>query len=82
MSDNFVEDPERARVQIHDALKIIRDFGISNRRSLWVSTFMRAKTSELRKIYSKGPISLRKEVYNTVVQINPTLKDDFEQILN
>lgn len=79
--DVMIDRPEEARKNILEVLKVVQQVNRSRPRSIIVISFLDAKMDEIVSVMSKGNISLRREAYNILKQIDPSRLDEFKAIL-
>ncbi len=80
--DNFDKDPDQSRRTILNALKKIQDAAKSNPNSYLVTLFLYGKSDEIVNIFSKGDLGIRREVFDILVQLQPTKSSEFESIIS
>ncbi|MFT4736849.1 MAG: hypothetical protein ACI8QD_001802 [Cyclobacteriaceae bacterium] len=79
--DIFSEEPEDARKIISDALKKVLNVNQVRPRAVYTVSFLDAKTSELNQVFAEGDPALRRNVYNLLINIDPTARDKFEALI-
>jgi len=79
--DLFQEKPDEARAEIFNALKSVQSVNQARPRSILTISFLDAKSSELTQIYSEGDLSVRRNVYNLLINIDPTKRDTFTPMI-
>ncbi len=80
--DVFSDDPDKSRDEILQVLKDIRLIKRQYPASILVISFLDAKSDELVNIYSDGDIQVRRQAYNLLVEIDPTGREDYNNIVN
>lgn len=79
--DKFTESQEEARTTIYNSLKKVLNVNQSRPRAIYTISFLDAKSTELQKIYSDGDPALRRNVYNLLVNIDPTKREVFDEMI-
>lgn len=79
--DTFAEAQDEARKTIYNSLKKVLNVNQSRPRAIYTISFLDAKSTELQKIYEQGDPALRRNVYNLLVNIDPTKRSDFEGMI-
>jgi hypothetical protein len=79
--DKFAEAKDEARTIIYNSLKKVQNVNQARPRSVLTISFLDAKSMELQQIYSEGDPALRRNVYNLLVNIDPTKRDEFEPLI-
>ncbi len=79
--DIFQVNPDEARKNIFDGLKKVLNVNQARPRSILTISFMDAKTNELAQIFSEGDPAVRRNAYNLLVNIDPTKRDAFQDMI-
>lgn len=79
--DKFAEAQDDARTTIYNSLKKLLNVNQARPRAIFTISFLDAKSNELKQIYSEGDPALRRNVYNLLVNIDPTKRDTFESMI-
>ncbi len=79
--DIFQEKPQEARQNISNSLKKILNVNQARPRAILTITFMDAKSNEIAQIFSEGDPALRRNVFNLLVNIDPTKRQTFQPLL-
>ena len=79
--DIFTEDADKARSQILDVLKGIKQVNEIRPNSILTISFFDAKSDEIMNIFSDGNLPVRREAYNILVDIDPTKTEKYKAIL-
>ena len=79
--DQFLETPDEARKMISESIQKVLKVNQARPRSILTISFLDAKTDELSRIFSKGDPALRKRTYNMLVNIDPTKRSDFAEMI-
>ena len=79
--DHFLETPDKARKMISESIQKVLKVNQARPRSILTISFLDAKTDELSRIFSKGDPALRKRTYNMLVNIDPTKRSDFAEMI-
>jgi len=80
--DIMLEKPDEARANILEVLKKVRQVNKSKPRSIMIIAFLDAKLDELASVFSQGNMSVRREAYNILRELDPSRSDEFEKILS
>jgi hypothetical protein len=80
--DVFAEKPDEARDAISGAIKKLVNANQARPRAIYTISFLDAKTNELNQIFSDGDPSLRRNMYNLLINIDPTKRDNFSSMIN
>jgi hypothetical protein len=80
--DTFAEKPDEARKTIFNSLKKVLNVNQARPRSILTISFLDAKSGELSKIFSEGDPSIRRNAYNLLVNIDPTKRETFKDMIN
>lgn len=80
--DLMSETPDEARQNILEALKKVQSANRAKPRSILIIGFIDAKADELVSIFSQGDMSIRKEVYDILRQIDPSRSEEFKSIIS
>lgn len=79
--DQFQDDPDAARTEIFNSIKLLQNANAARPRSILTIGFMDAKSSELADIFSEGNPSERRNAYNLLTNIDPTKSDEFKPMI-
>ena len=79
--DIFYEKPEEARKSVLDGLKKVLNANQARPRSILTITFIDAKADEINKIFSEGDLSVRRNAYNILINIDPTKREKFQSMI-
>ncbi len=79
--DILHEKPDEARTNISNALKKVLNVNQARPRSILTISFMDAKSNEIAQIFSEGDPNLRRNVFNLLVNIDPTKRETFQPLL-
>ncbi len=80
--DLFSEKPDEARENILSSLKLVLNANQVRPRSISIISFMDAKSEEINKVYSEGDLTVRRNAYNIIINIDPTKRDQFKDMIN
>lgn len=80
--DTFLENEEESRQNMLAALKEMQKVSKLFPQSILLISFFDAKNDEIISTYSKGGMQIRRDAYNALVEINPTMIDDYSVIIN
>ncbi len=79
--DIMAEKPEEGRANILEAIKKIDAVNSARPRSVIVIGFLDAKSDELVRIFSEGDMTIRKEAYELLKNMDPSKADLFSDML-
>ncbi len=79
--DKLLENQDESRKQILEVLKSVKKADDINPSQILVISFLDAKADELVNIFSEGNMQVRREAYNILVQVDPTKKSKYDQII-
>lgn len=79
--DIIQEQPDEARTNISNSLKKVLNVNQARPRAILTISFMDAKSNELAQIFSQGDPSLRRNVFNLLVNIDPTKREMFQPLI-
>lgn len=79
--DTFLENEEESRQNMLNAIKEIQKVSKIFPQSILLISFFDAKNDEIISTYSKGGTQIRRDAYNALVEINPTMVDDYSVII-
>ncbi|MFY0685547.1 MAG: DUF4835 family protein [Cyclobacteriaceae bacterium] len=79
--DLFYENPEEGRQNVFNSLKKVLNTNQARPRSILTITFMDSKSTEIAKIFSEGDLNIRKNAFNMLVNIDPTKRSTFEEMI-
>lgn len=80
--DTFLEDESESRKNMLSALEEIQIVSKVFPQSILLISFFDAKNDEIISTFSKGDTQIRRDAYNSLVEINPTMIDDYSVIIN
>lgn len=80
--DSFTTNPEAARRQIADAIKIIRDAKRRNTNNYLFDLFFDAKSREISSIFDEAIPRLKLEVYNVLLEADQGHLSDYQNLQN
>jgi len=69
--DTFGKTPDDGRTMILDVLKTVKKIWTVYPSSIFVISFFDAKATELSNIYSEGNLTVRREAYDLLTQLDP-----------
>jgi hypothetical protein len=79
--DQFIEKPDDARKTCLDILKEIQKVNKIKPRAILTISFMDAKAKEISRIFSDGNLSVRREVYAILQEIDPSRGEEYSKII-
>jgi len=78
--DRFLENPEEARQQVIEALKMIQTAKRNTTSNLLFNTFFNAKYREIVMVFEDAPANVRLEAYNILSQIDPVHLSEYNKL--
>ena len=69
--DTFGKTPDESRVQVLEVLKSVKKVWAVYPNSILVISFFDTKATELVNIFSEGTLSVRREAYDILTNIDP-----------
>lgn len=69
--DNFGKSPDQSRTQMLDVLKSVKKVWTINPNAILVISFFDTKATELVNVFSEGNLSVRREAYDILTNIDP-----------
>jgi len=79
--DQFIEKPDDARKTCLDILKEIQKVNKIKPRAILTISFMDAKAQEISRIFSDGSLSVRREAYGILQEIDPSRGEEYSKII-
>lgn len=79
--DVFAEDADGSRITIEKAVKDIHAVNKIKPRSIYTISFLDAKYNEFVNIFTEGNLSIRRNVYNLLKEIDPSRGSDYEKMI-
>ena len=79
--DVMLEEREQAEKSILAALSDIQKANRARPRSILTISFMDAKSSELRQIFSESNLATRRQAYNLLSNIDPSRTDEYKALI-
>lgn len=80
--DNMMTNVDNARARIAEKITLLRDLNRENPSAALIITFLDTKNDELINIFAKkGTANEKKLVHETLVAINPTLSNRYDEIM-
>lgn len=79
--DTFLQKEEDSRKNILEALNEMQKIAKLFPQSILLVAFFDTKNDEIINIFSKGGMQIRRDAYNTLVEINPTQTEEYGLIL-
>lgn len=79
--DVFSERPEEGREEILNSLKKVLNANQVRPRSISIISFMDAKANEINKVFSEGDMTVRRNAYNILINIDPTKREQFTDMI-
>lgn len=78
--DRFLENPEEARQQVIEALKMIQTAKRNTTNNLLFNTFFNTKYREIVMVLEDAPAEVRLEAYNLLSQIDPLHLSEYNKL--
>lgn len=78
--DRFLENPEEARQQVVEALKMIQTAKRNTTNNLLFNTFFNTKYREIVMVLEDAPAEVRLEAYNLLSQIDPLHLSEYNKL--
>lgn len=79
--DKFLITPDESRALILESLQEIQTVNRILPNSIIIIAFLDAKNDEIINIFSKGPIAIRRSVYNELLKLDPTRRSKYQKIV-
>jgi len=79
--DVFNDDPEAARAMVLEVLKQIQAVNRVLPNSIGVIAFLDAKNEEIVNMFKEGDLSVRRNVYNELLKLDPSRRSKYQQIV-
>ncbi|MFY0654253.1 MAG: DUF4835 family protein [Cyclobacteriaceae bacterium] len=79
--DQFIEKPDDARRSMLEILKNIQEVNKIKPRAILTISFMDAKAKEISNIFSDGNLTVRREVYTILQDIDPSRGEEYDKII-
>jgi hypothetical protein len=79
--DTFEKTPDQSRLVILTGLKSIRKAKDINPNAILIISFFDAKSKELANIFSDGQLTVRREAYDLITQMDPSNQPAYAKIL-
>lgn len=80
--DLFLENPDASRNTILEVLKKLQVANRSRPNSIFTIAFLDAKSNELINIFSEGDMNIRRQAYEILRTLDPTLTSKLGKIIN
>ena len=79
--DQFQEVPDESRKAFLEAIKNLQQVNRIIPNSILIIAFLDAKNDEITNIFSQGDMSVRREVYNELLKLDPTRRSKYQKIV-
>jgi hypothetical protein len=79
--DTYMNDGDGAREIINDVLKDLQIIKNQYPNSIFVISFLDAKRTEIINIFSEGNLNTRREAYETLSNLDPANRNQYEKML-
>ncbi len=73
--DIMIDQPDECRKNVASALNMLKTANGARPRSIITLSFLDSKTDEIVSLYKEGDLGVRRNVYNTIINIDPSLSD-------
>lgn len=80
--DQFLENPDASRGIILEVLKKMQVANRSRPNSIFTIAFLDAKSNEIINIFSEGDMNIRRQAYEILRTLDPTLTSKIGKIIN
>ncbi|MGK7388779.1 MAG: DUF4835 family protein [Candidatus Cyclobacteriaceae bacterium M2_1C_046] len=80
--DNFYDKPEESRTKAFDLIKEMYEVQKIQPNSILIIALLDAKSNEFINLFSEGDLPLRKQAYEYLINMDPTRKQRYDQIIN
>lgn len=80
--DKFYETPEEGRAKALELLKAMNDVHQRYPNSILIISILDAKNNEFVNLFSEGDIQIRRKALDYLVEMDPTRKQRYEQIID
>lgn len=80
--DQFLENPDASRGIILEVLKKMQVANRSRPNSIFTIAFLDAKSNEIINIFSEGDMNIRRQAYEILRALDPTLTSKIGKIIN
>ncbi len=79
--DIIQDKPQETRSNILEALKEIQKVNRTLPNAILIISFLDTKNEEILNIFSRGPMNVRREVYNELLKLDPTRRSKYQKIV-
>lgn len=79
--DQFIEKPDEARKSMLEILKEIQKINKIKPRAILTISFMDAKAKEISNILSDGNLTVRREAYAILQEVDPSRGEEYNKII-
>jgi hypothetical protein len=79
--DIFYEKPDEARENVLSGLKKVLNANQVRPRAVLTISFLDAKADEINQIFTEGDMTIRRNDYNILVNIDPTKREKFQPMI-
>ena len=80
--DEMINNVTNGRARIAEGMPVLREAYRARPATYVINTFLDAKAEELTDIFSKGTDKEKKEVYDILMDIDPTRQNTYDRIIN
>lgn len=79
--DQFTEDPAAAREKVLEILKSLQAINRVLPNSIGIISFLDAKNDEIVNMFKEGDMTVRRNVYNELLRLDPSRRSKYQQIV-
>lgn len=79
--DKFTEDPAEGREKVLEILKQLQAINRVLPNSIGIISFLDAKNDEIVNMFKEGDITVRRNVYNELLRLDPSRRSKYQQIV-
>lgn len=79
--DKFTEDPAAAREKVLEILKSLQSINRVLPNSIGIISFLDAKNDEIVNMFKEGEMTVRRNVYNELLRLDPSRRSKYQQIV-
>lgn len=80
--DNYYEKPVESRQKALELIEAMAKVQKIYPNSIYIIAILDAKSNEFINLFSEGDLSVRRKVYDYLVNMDPTKKQSYDQIIN
>lgn len=79
--DRFKDEPDKSRETIRDVIKKVQEVNRVLPNAILIISFLDAKNEEITNIFSEGNMSIRREVYNELLKLDPPRRSKYQKMV-